>query len=202
MFVNLLLSHIILILLLQIARMFKSHILLLLILAPLWSQNINMYQSFYDHYAIGIDGDTIQMANYRGKHLLIVNVASKCGYTSQYEELQNLYDKYKPNLEILGFPSNDFLWQEPSTNSEIKLFCQLNYGVNFQMFQKIHVRGRKKHPIYEWLSDNNENGWNNKAPSWNFYKYLMNGSGELLKVYPSKISPLDSSITNFLYLAD
>ena len=70
------------------------------------------------------------------------------------------------------------------------------------MFQKIHVRGRKKHPIYEWLSDNNENGWNNKAPSWNFYKYLMNGSGELLKVYPSKISPLDSSITNFLYLAD
>ena len=201
MFVNLLLSHIILILLLQIARMFKSHILLL-ILAPLWSQNINMYQSFYDHYAIGIDGDTIQMANYRGKHLLIVNVASKCGYTSQYEELQNLYDKYKPNLEILGFPSNDFLWQEPSTNSEIKLFCQLNYGVNFQMFQKIHVRGRKKHPIYEWLSDNNENGWNNKAPSWNFYKYLMNGSGELIQVYPSKISPLDSSITNFLYLAD
>ena len=81
MFVNLLLSHIILILLLQIARMFKSHILLFLILAPLWSQNINMYQSFYDHYAIGIDGDTIQMANYRGKHLLIVNVASQCGYT-------------------------------------------------------------------------------------------------------------------------
>ncbi len=182
--------------------MFKTYILLLLILAPLWSQNIKINQSFYDHYAIGIDGDTIQMANYKGKHLLIVNVASKCGYTSQYEELQVLYDKYKPNLEILGFPSNDFLWQEPGANSEIKLFCQLNYGVNFQMFQKINVRGKKKHQIYEWLSDNNENGWNNKAPSWNFYKYLINDSGELIKVYPSKISPLDSSITNFLYSAD
>jgi glutathione peroxidase len=182
--------------------MFKTHILLLLILTFSWSQNINKYKSFYDHYAIGIDGDTIQMANYKGKHLLIVNVASKCGYTSQYQELQDLYDKTKPNLEILGFPSNDFLWQEPGTNSEIKLFCQLNYGVTFHMFEKIHVKGKKKHPIYKWLSNDNENGWNNKTPSWNFYKYLINANGELINVFPSKINPLDSSITNLIYSAE
>ena len=156
-------------------------------------------QSFYDIRAKTIDGQTINMEKYRGKKTLIVNVASNCGYTPQYKELQKLYEMYIDNLIVLGFPSNDFLWQEPGTNEEIKNFCIRNYGVTFQMFEKVQVKnGKKQHPIYNWLSDNKLNGWNDNTPSWNFCKYLIDEEGNLIEFYKSKIKPSDTLITRHL----
>ena len=153
---------------------------------------------FYDLSAISIDGDTISMDKFKNKTIMIVNVASQCGYTPQYSELQKLNIIYDSTLAILGFPSNDFLWQEPGKNDEIKLFCQRNYGVTFQMFEKIHVKGKKIHPIYDWLSSKDQNGWNEQTPKWNFYKYVINKEGKLINFFPSSISPLDSSITELI----
>ena len=154
--------------------------------------------TFYNLSAVGIEGDTIRMDQFRGKKVLLVNVASRCGFTPQYNNLQYLHEQYNNRVVILGFPSNDFLWQEPGTNSEIKKFCQLNYGVTFQMFEKIHVKGRKQHPIYNWLTDSNLNGWNEVAPSWNFFKYLINEKGRLIKYYKSGVDPTDTLITRYL----
>ena len=153
---------------------------------------------FYDLRAISIDGDTISMDKFKNKTIMIVNVASRCGYTPQYSELQKLNMIYDSTLAILGFPSNDFLWQEPGDNDEIKLFCQRNYGVTFQMFEKINVKGKKIHPIYDWLSSKDKNGWNEQAPKWNFYKYVISKEGKLINFFPSSISPLDSSITELI----
>ena len=138
------------------------------------------------------------MDQFRGKKILLVNVASRCGFTPQYNNLQYLHEQYNNRVVILGFPSNDFLWQEPGTNSEIRKFCQLNYGVTFQMFEKIHVKGRKQHPIYNWLTDSNLNGWNEVEPSWNFFKYLINEQGKLIKYYKSGVDPTDTLITRYL----
>ena len=153
---------------------------------------------FYDLRAISIDGDTISMDKFKNKTIMIVNVASRCGYTPQYSELQKLNMIYDSTLAILGFPSNDFLWQEPGDNDEIKLFCQRNYGVTFQMFEKTNVKGKKIHPIYDWLSSKDKNGWNEQAPKWNFYKYVISKEGKLINFFPSSISPLDSSITELI----
>ena len=112
--------------------------------------------SIYDYEANSIDGELVQLSNYKGKKIIIVNVASKCGYTYQYKGLQELYEKYKDKVEILAFPSNDFLWQEPGKNSSIKTFCSTNYGVEFPLFEKIVVKKKKnQHPIYTWLSNKN-----------------------------------------------
>ena len=154
--------------------------------------------TFYNFLAVGISGDTIRMDQFKGKKILLVNVASRCGFTPQYNNLQHLHEKYHDRLVILGFPSNDFLWQEPGTNSEIRKFCQQNYGVTFQMFEKIHVKGRKQHPIYNWLSDSRLNGWNDDAPSWNFCKYLIDEEGRLIKYYKSRIEPTDTLITRHI----
>ena len=153
---------------------------------------------FYDLSATSIDGDTISMDKFKNKTIMIVNVASQCGYTPQYSELQKLNIIYDSTLAILGFPSNDFLWQEPGENDEIKLFCQRNYGVTFQMFEKTHVKGKKMHPIYDWLSSKDQNGWNEQAPKWNFYKYVINKEGKLINFFPPSMSPLDSSITELI----
>tara|TARA_B100000131_G_C18089681_1_gene601661 strand:- start:465 stop:1019 length:555 start_codon:yes stop_codon:yes gene_type:complete len=151
-------------------------------------------------YSLGanlIDGTYINMSEYKGKKILIVNVASRCGYTYQYEGLQSLYKKYNHELVILGFPSNQFLWQEPATNSEIQKFCKINYDVSFPMFEKIKVRGKNKHSIYMWLANSDLNGWNNKEPNWNFYKYLIDESGRLIKVFDQTIEPEDTLITKY-----
>ena len=157
-------------------------------------------KSFYDYSAIGIEGDSINMEKFKGKNILLVNVASKCGYTPQYLELQQLHEDYKNNLVVLGFPSNDFLWQEPGSNDEIKTFCRREYGVTFQMFQKIHVKGKHTHDIYKWLSNSDQNGWNDKAPTWNFCKYLIDEEGSLIEFYNAKIEPTDSVLTKHLIL--
>ena len=152
-------------------------------------------KSFYALSADNINGESISMNTFKDKKILVVNVASQCGYTPQYEGLQNLYETYGDSLVVLGFPSNDFLWQEPGNNPEIKTFCQRTYGVTFPMFAKIHVKGRKQHPLYTWLSDSTMNGWNHENPSWNFNKYLLDERGKLLERFGSSIEPLDTLIT-------
>ena len=152
-------------------------------------------KSFYVLSAEDINGAIISMSSFKGKKVLVVNVASQCGYTPQYEGLQTLYETFSDSLAVLGFPSNDFLWQEPGSNSEIKTFCQRTYGVTFPMFSKIHVKGRKKHPIYDWLSDGKLNGWNGDSPSWNFNKYLLDKKGNLIEYFGADVAPLDTLIT-------
>ena len=158
----------------------------------------NYRATFYGYSAVSIDGYTIRMEEYKDRKILLVNVASKCGYTPQYKELEQLHKNHSNELIVLGFPSNDFLWQEPGSNDEIKTFCQRKYGVSFQMFEKIHVKGKKQHSLYKWLSDSELNGWNNKSPSWNFCKYLIDEKGELIDFFPSRVNPLDTNITRHL----
>ena len=129
---------------------------------------------------------------------MLVNVASKCGYTPQYEELQKLYEAYMGKLTILAFPANNFGGQEPGTSEDIKTFCSENYGVTFPIFEKISVKGVDKHPLYRWLSDKKLNGWNNEEPSWNFCKYFINEKGELVKFFPSKVKPMDKEIIKLI----
>ena len=152
-------------------------------------------KSFYALSAEDINGEVISMSSFKGKKVLLVNVASQCGYTPQYEGLQTLYETYSDSLVVLGFPSNDFMWQEPGSNSEIKTFCQRTYGVTFPMFSKTHVKGRKQHPIYDWLSDSKLNGWNDENPSWNFNKYLLDEKGNLIEWFGANLEPLDTMIT-------
>ena len=154
--------------------------------------------SFYDYTANSIDGSAIPMEEYKGKKVLIVNVASKCGYTPQYKELQDLYETYPNDLVILGFPANDFLWQEPENNDTIKQFCKNTYGVTFPMFEKTSVKkSQEQHSLYTWLSDKQLNGWNDVAPSWNFCKYLIDENGILVDFFPSKIKPFDPQLTKY-----
>ena len=159
----------------------------------------NLDKSIYNYDAKSIDGELIKMSDYKGKKLIIVNVASKCGYTYQYEGLQSLYEQYKGKVEILAFPSNDFLWQEPGKNAAIKTFCSTKYGVEFQLFEKVVVKKKKdQHPIYAWLSNENLNGWNDAAPSWNFNKFLIDENGTLVKLLSASTKPFDKEIISFL----
>lgn len=154
--------------------------------------------TIYDFKAEAIGGTEIDFSQYKGKKLLIVNTASKCGYTPQYKDLQTLHERYGDQLVILGFPSNNFGRQEPGTNDEIAQFCEANYGVTFQMFNKVEVKGDEQHPLYRWLSSKDLNGWNDKAPSWNFCKYLIDENGKLVKFYKSGTNPLDKEIVEFI----
>ena len=155
--------------------------------------------SFYDYEAKSIDGQIVNFKDFKGKKIIVVNVASKCGYTPQYADLQKLYEKYKDEIIILGFPSNDFLWQEPGKNSNIKEFCQTKYGVSFPLFEKIVVKKNKKqHHLYTWLSHKKLNGWNDKSPSWNFCKYLIDEEGKLIKFLSPSVKPFDKQIISFI----
>ena len=145
--------------------------------------------SFYTLQAVSIEGETISMDKYKGKKIIILNVASKCGYTPQYADWQAYYEKNKDNVVVLGFPCNQFLSQEPGSASEIETFCQKNYGVTFQMFDKVDVKGDQQSPVYKWLTDSTLNGWNNDVPSWNFCKYLIDENGKLTHFFASKIKP-------------
>ncbi|HMT54142.1 MAG TPA: glutathione peroxidase [Saprospiraceae bacterium] len=145
--------------------------------------------SFYDLKAMSLDGETIDMSKYKGKKVIILNVASKCGYTPQYADWQKFYESNKDQVEVLGFPCNQFLGQEPGSSDEIATFCQKNYGVTFQMFDKVDVKGDQQHAIYQWLTDPSKNGWNSEVPSWNFCKYLINEEGKLTHFFGSKIKP-------------
>ncbi len=145
-----------------------------------------------------IDGTEIDFGQYKGKKVLIVNVASECGYTPQYEDLQKLYEQYGDKLVILGFPANNFGGQEPGSNEEIQAFCKKNYGVTFPLFEKISVLGDDMHPLYKWLTNKELNGWNEQKPKWNFSKYLLDENGNLIKYYSSTVKPFDNEIVNEL----
>jgi len=162
------------------------------------NSSIVMEKSIYDIIINDIDGNEVDFSQYKGKKLLIVNVASKCGYTPQYTDLQKLNETYGDQVVILGFPANNFGSQEPGTNEEIKDFCSSKFGVTFTMFEKISVKGADKHPLYRWLSDKDLNGWNDKEPSWNFCKYFINEQGELVKFFPSSVKPMDDQIISLI----
>jgi len=153
---------------------------------------------FYKLSANDIDGNVIDFSKYKGKKLLIVNVASKCGYTSQYKDLQELHKKYNDKVTILAFPSNNFGFQEPGSNDQIEEFCETNYGIEFQLFEKSNVRGKNTNSVYKWLSSIDDNGWNDKSPRWNFFKYLIDETGNLKAVYSSNVNPLDNEIIDFV----
>ena len=146
-------------------------------------------KSIYDFKVASLDGGTIDFSKFKGKKILIVNTASKCGYTPQYEGLEALYKKYKDKLVIVGFPSNNFMFQEPGTNEEIAEFCQKNYGVTFPMAEKIDVKGKDMATIYHWLTKKEYNGYDNSSVKWNFQKYLINEKGELVAIFYSKTKP-------------
>lgn len=154
--------------------------------------------SFYDLKALSLEGDTIDFSRFKGKKVLIVNTASRCGFTPQYEELQKLHEQYQDKLVVLGFPCNQFGDQEPGSSGDIKEFCRKNYGVTFQMFEKVDVKGGGKHPVYQWLTDKKKNGWNSKEPGWNFCKYLVNEDGELENYFASAISPVGPEVRKAL----
>lgn len=146
-----------------------------------------------------IDGSTFDFANLKGKKVLLVNTASDCGYTHQYEDLQALYEKYNQQLVILGFPANDFKEQEKGTDEEIAVFCKRNYGVSFPLMTKSSVkRGAAQNDVFRWLSDSTKNGWNNKQPTWNFSKYLVNEEGILTHYFDPSVSPLSDDVMNEL----
>lgn len=146
-------------------------------------------KTIYEFQMPSLEGETIDFERYRGKWLLIVNTASKCGLTPQYAELEKLHEKYGDKLFVLGFPANNFLWQEPGSNQEIKQFCARNYGVKFQMFSKISVRGSDQHPLYRWLDAKT-----GTSPGWNFGKYLVSPSGQTVHYFSPKTSPLSAEI--------
>ena len=143
-------------------------------------------------------GKPINLSDYKGKKILFVNVASKCGFTPQYRDLQKLYDQYQDQLMIIGVPCNQFGKQEPGTSSEIQEFCQVNYGVNFLITEKVDVKGNNQHPLYNWLTQKSENGKRSSSVKWNFQKYLIDEKGELIDHYYSITKPTSRKITKYL----
>ncbi len=153
-------------------------------------------KSIYDFSLNSIEGKAVSLSQFKGKKMLLVNVASQCGYTPQYKDLEALHNKYKDKLVVIGFPANNFGAQEPGSNAEISTFCQKNYGVTFLMMEKISVKGDDKHPLYKWLSSKEENGVCNEAPGWNFCKYLIDEKGNIIQFFKSGVNPLSEEITS------
>ena len=155
-------------------------------------------KSFYDIKINSLQGKSINLESFKGKKILIVNVASKCGFTPQYKDLQNLQDQYQNQLAVIGVPCNQFGKQEPGSSNEIQEFCEINYGVSFLITEKIDVKGKDQHPLYNWLTNKKENGRKNSSVKWNFQKYLLDENGELIDYYYSMTSPNSSKITKHL----
>ncbi len=155
-------------------------------------------ESIYKFKVEGLEGGTIDFSKFKGKKILVVNTASKCGFTPQYEALQKLYSEYGDKLVIVGFPANNFGGQEPGTNSDIKEFCKKNYGVTFPMAAKVSVKGDDISPVFKWLTNKTENGVMDADIKWNFTKFLLDEHGILLAKFDSKITPLSDEITAYL----
>jgi len=161
----------------------------------LGNENKTPVVSFYSLKDTLNNGTAFDFASLRGKKVLLVNTASDCGYTNQYSELQQLYEQYKDSLVIIGFPANDFKEQEKGTDDEIAQFCKLNYSINFTLMKKSSViKSAGQNPVFKWLTDSSQNGWNSKQPTWNFSKYLVNKQGVLTHYFDPSVSPLSEAV--------
>jgi len=155
-------------------------------------------ESIYNIKLTGLDGKPIDLSQFKGKHILFVNVASKCGFTPQYADLQKLYATHQDNLMIIGAPCNQFGNQEPGAPKEIQTFCEANYGVTFLMTEKLDVKGDNQHPLYQWLTKASKNGKVDSTVKWNFQKYLVDPNGNLVDFYLSDVNPLNEKIVSNL----
>ena len=162
-------------------------------------KSTTMKRSIHEFTVTDINGQSFSFSSLKGKKIMVVNTASKCGLTPQYEGLEALYKKYKDkNFVIVGFPANDFMAQEPGTNEEIAAFCKKNYGVSFPMMAKISVKGKDMHPVYKFLTSSSDNGLEDNQVKWNFQKYLLNEDGFLEKVIPPSTDPDDDQIISWI----
>ena len=190
--------------LLKVNLMIKTiNIIIILIISLLnsdYSSNINKETTMpiYDITINDIEGNTIKLSDYKGKYVLFVNVASKCGFTRQYKELQKLYNENDEKLVVVGVPCNQFGGQEPGNEEKISIFCSENYNVTFPMTEKVSVRGSNQHPLYKWLTSKELNGRKNSSVKWNFQKYLVDKEGNLIDYWYSLTSPTSSKITNYI----
>jgi glutathione peroxidase len=156
-------------------------------------------KTFYDFKVKTLEGDNFDLASLKGKKVLVVNTASKCGFTPQYADLEKLFVKYGGDqFTIIGFPANNFLQQEPGSDKEIRQFCTREYGVTFPMMGKISVKGKDMAPVYKWLTSKSENGVMDSEVKWNFQKYLIDENGKLVKIIPSKEKPDSEEIVNWI----
>ncbi len=161
--------------------------------------NVNKKESIHQFKVKDINGKSFEFSSLKGKKVMIVNTASKCGLTPQYEKLEALYQKYKNNnFIIIGFPANNFMGQEPGSDQEISTFCQKNYGVSFPMMSKISVKGKDMHPVYQFLTQKAKNGLEDNDVQWNFQKYLIDEEGHLVKVISPRTQPDDASIIQWI----
>lgn len=175
-------------------KRFSIVLMLVLVSFSLIAQN-----SFYDFTVKDIDGNDFSFSELKGKKVMVVNTASKCGFTPQYEQLEAIYKKYGGDtFVIVGFPANNFMKQEPGTDEEIKAFCEKNYGVTFPMMSKISVKGDDIHPLYQWLTEKDKNGVLDSKVGWNFQKYLIDENGNLVDMVASKVKPDDDSIVSWI----
>ena len=159
--------------------------------------SVNNSTSIYDIKINDITREPIKLSDFKDKYVLFVNVASKCGFTDQYKDMQELHEKYKSKLVIIGLPCNQFNNQEPGEESEISQFCQVNYGVTFLLTEKIEVKGENQHPLYKWLTNKNLNGEKSSTVRWNFQKYMIDPSGKLINYWYSITNPLSQKITKY-----
>ena len=177
----------------------KTLITLLSIMTLTLNSQTSVDNSIHQFKVADIYGNIFDFSQLKGKKVMIVNTASKCGLTYQYEALQKLYSQYKDlNFVIVGFPSNDFLWQEPGSNDEIIDFCEQNYGVTFPMMSKITVKGTKKHPIYQFLTQKSKNNYKDSRVTWNFQKYLINKQGRIEKIISPRTRPDSEEIVSWI----
>lgn len=176
-----------------------KNLILILSFSLFLSSAVDAQKNFHSFKTHTIDGKDFDLASLKGKKVLVVNTASKCGLTPQYKELEALYKQYKDkNFVIIGFPANNFLSQEPGSNEEIAEFCELNYGVTFPMMSKISVKGKDQDPIYKWLTSKTENGKIDAEVSWNFQKFMIDENGELVDYASPREKPLSDKIVSWI----
>lgn len=162
-------------------------------------KNVRPAESIFDLNVSLNTGETVPLRQFAGKKILLVNTASDCGYTDQYDELQQLYSRFQQRVAVIGFPANDFKHQEKGTDEEIAEFCRLNYGVTFPLSKKsVVIKSPDQNPVFRWLTDKKLNGWNEKEPSWNFSKYLINEEGVLTHYFDPAVSPMSKDVLSLI----
>jgi len=179
-------------------KLLKTFIFFTFIGNIIMTQSNDSNHSIYDIPLNKLNGESFSLSDSKGKKILIVNVASKCGYTSQYKDLQNLYDKHSDKLEIIAIPCNDYGAQESGSNSDIKDFCEINYGVSFTIASKQNIKSSPTSGLYHWLSSPEQNGWNSSLPSWNFCKYIIDENGKLTHFLRSGVNPSGKKIKSII----